>query len=946
MTPQRWQEITGIFHDALERDEAERDAFLEAACRHDPSLRSDVDSMLAAHRDAGSFGDKPLQLPAQDSKRLQPGTLINSFRIDALLGVGGMGEVYRATDTKLGRSVAIKVLPDSVAHDTERLGRLTREARVLASLNHPHIAAIYGIEEVGDMKALILELVEGATLADTINRRAFSVAEIVSIARQIAEALEAAHEKGVVHRDLKPGNIAITQNHLVKVLDFGLAKAVATGGMDLQHSTAELAATREGVIVGTAAYMSPEQARGLTVDKRTDIWAFGCVLYELLTRTRTFSGETTTDVFAAILEREPDWARLPSATPAHVTRVLKRMLRKDPAQRLRDIGDARIELMSADDVAAAPAPARVRLPVAVAIGAALGAAAVAVFLTWTGTSNRQNEESVSAPVFRQLTFRRGTIGMARFAADEKTIVYSAAWDGLLSQTYTGSIDAPEARSLDLPSGVLFAVSPKNELAIKLGCGEIVFGACQGTLATAPLGGGAPRALAKDVRFADWGPTGELAVVRERRDGDRLEFPAGRVVHEGGILLFPRVNADGRRIAVASAPPGSLEAIAGRGVADVGRTGRMSLLVIDHDGSKRTIPGTWPWITGIEWSPSGDELWFSELRGRVGYVHAITMDGRQRQLLRVPGTIRLHDVGRDGSLLIVQLAPRIVTMIKPPEQDYERPYSWFDGGLVTDLSADGRWVLFNESGEAVAGKQTIYLRPTDGSTLPVRLGEGFGIALSSDAASVLALLPGASGQQLAVVPTGPGEPVVLPRGDMASYSATYGSFFPGNRRILFHGARKGERLRAFIQDLPAGEPKPITPELDNVSYGVISPDGQWVVGSTREPDDIRHMLYPVNGADPKPIPGARGDEPPIQWSADGNELFVRTFRTADPGGRAATTVSRLSLRTGARSEWRTIRVADPAGGGFPTGVMVTPDLKTYTYNYAQVLMDLYLVTGVK
>ena len=466
------------------------------------------------------------------------------------------------------------------------------------------------------------------------------------------------------------------------------------------------------------------------------------------------------------------------------------------------------------------------------------------------------------------------------------------------------------------------------------------------MATAPLGGGAPRALAKDVRFADWSPTGELAVVRERREGDRLEFPAGRVVHEGGILLFPSVNAEGRRIAVASAPPGSTDVVSGR-VTDVGRTGRMSLLVIDRDGSKRTIPGTWPWITGIEWSPSGDELWFSELRGRVGYVHAITMDGRQRQLLRVPGSIRLNDVGRDGSLLIVQLAPRMVTMIKPPDQEFERPYSWFDFGLVSDLSADGRWVLFNESGEAVAGKQTIYLRPTDGSTLPVRLSEGYGMALSSDVASVLALLPGASGQQLAVVPTGPGEPVVLPRGGIASYSATYGSFFPGNRRILFHGARQGERLRAFIQDLPAGEPKPITPELDNVSYGVISPDGQWVVGSTREPDGIRHMLYPVNGGDPKPIPGSRPDEPPIQWSADGSELLVRTFLTADADGRPpGTTVYRLSLRTGARTLLRTIRVTDTAGGGFPTGVMVTPDGKTFTYNYAQVLMDLYLVTGVK
>ena len=236
MTPQRWQEIAGIFHAALERDEAERKAFLEAACRHDPSLRSDVDSMLAADRDAGSFGDRPVLQHAPDPKRLEPGTMIGAFRVDALIGAGGMGEVYRATDTKLGRAVAIKVLPDSVARDTERLARLTREARVLAALNHPHIAAIYGIEEAGDVRALILELVDGSTLADAINRRVLSVTETLSIARQIAEALEAAHEKGIVHRDLKPGNIAMTQDHVVKVLDFGLAKTVGTSGVDLQHS--------------------------------------------------------------------------------------------------------------------------------------------------------------------------------------------------------------------------------------------------------------------------------------------------------------------------------------------------------------------------------------------------------------------------------------------------------------------------------------------------------------------------------------------------------------------------------------------------------------------------------------------------------------------------------------------------------------------------------------
>ena len=323
-----------------------------------------------------------------------------------------------------------------------------------------------------------------------------------------------------------------------------------------------------------------------------------------------------------------------------------------------------------------------------------------------------------------------------------------------------------------------------------------------------------------------------------------------------------------------------------------------------------------------------------------------MDGRQRPLTRGAGSVRLHDVGRDGSLLLAEMTSRLVTMIKPPDQDVERPYSWFDAGLISELSPDGRWVLFTESGEAVGGKPTIYLRRTDGSAPPVRLGDGHGIALSSDAAWVLAVQSGPSGRQLAVIPTGAGEPVVLPRGDIETYDAFYGSFFPGDGRILFHARRRGEGLRAFIQDLPAGQPKAITPDLDNVSYGVISPDGQWVVGSTSGADSIRHMLYPVGGGDPRPIPGSRADEPPIQWSADGSELFVRTFLTVHPGRRFGTTVSRLSLRTGARSFWRTIQVTDAAGGGNPTGVMVTPDGKAFTYSYTETFHDLYLVTGLK
>jgi serine/threonine protein kinase len=277
--------------------------------------------------------------------RLEPGSRLGVFEIVGLLGAGGMGEVYRAHDPRLRRDVALKILPADVAADGERLARFEREAQVLAALNHPHIAAIYGIEDAGALRALVLELVEGRTLAERIRRGPLPLPEAVTVATQIADALDAAHERGIVHRDLKPANVKIAPDGSVKLLDFGLAKVFDTTPPSPTDATTEASmATRAGVVLGTAAYMSPEQARGLTTDKRTDVWAFGCVLYEMLTGRAAIAGETFTDTLARVLEREPDWNRLPSETPASIRRLLRRCLEKDPRRRLRDVGDAGLEL--------------------------------------------------------------------------------------------------------------------------------------------------------------------------------------------------------------------------------------------------------------------------------------------------------------------------------------------------------------------------------------------------------------------------------------------------------------------------------------------------------------------------------------------------------------------------------------------------------------------------
>jgi serine/threonine protein kinase len=351
MTPERWGQVEEIFHAALSRGESERVAFLVHACAGDLALRREVESLLARQGSTGGFLDGPAVAAAAETvseggASLVTGRRLGAYQVHERIGIGGMGEVYRARDTKLGRDVAIKILPKLFTSDPDRLARFEREARVLASLNHPHIGAIYGLEDADGVPALVLELVPGQTLNDRIAREPIPLNETLILARQIADALEAAHEKGIVHRDLKPANIKITPAGVVKVLDFGLAKAASdVAPVDLTQSpTITVGGTQEGVILGTAAYMSPEQARGRTADKRADVWAFGVVLYEMLTGRPAFEGESISDVLAKVIEREPDWTALPAPTPPRLIELLRRCVRKDPKMRLQAIGDARIQI--------------------------------------------------------------------------------------------------------------------------------------------------------------------------------------------------------------------------------------------------------------------------------------------------------------------------------------------------------------------------------------------------------------------------------------------------------------------------------------------------------------------------------------------------------------------------------------------------------------------------
>jgi Tol biopolymer transport system component len=568
MTPERWHQVTAIFHAARTRTAAERDQFLAEVCGDDASLRQDVDALLAGDAGAGSFGDTPLFAPAPV---LEPGALFGAYRIERLIGSGGMGRIYRARDTTLGRDVAIKVLPDGFLADPMRVERLQREARVLAALNHPNIATIYGLEEVNGVLGLVLELIDGPTLADRIARGPMPLGESLVIVQQIAEGLAAAHERGIVHRDVKPSNIALSHGGVVKVLDFGLAKTTAVEGLGGSgaHAPTPAPLTREGLIVGTVAYMSPEQARGQVVDRQTDVWAFGCVLFEMLTGRQPFGAETPTDALAAILEREPPWERLPSATPPSVHRLLRRCLAKDPKQRVRDLGDARLDLDEAG-VDPTPVPAlerrsrRVRL--ARLVAAALGVAVAVMFAAWYLRGRDLGETPDMRPIRFLVPDSREVVpqgGVPMLSPDGRRLAFVARRNGVPT-VWVRPLDSLESRALlDTENAFGFPTwSPDSRsIAIySLRYGMRMVDQMSGevrTLGRAKGGASYGSAWTPDGRLVGGSLFRGMFAVSVSGESPPSQVTQFDVAHGEGGHLFPTILPDGRHFLYLSEPSNTI-----------------------------------------------------------------------------------------------------------------------------------------------------------------------------------------------------------------------------------------------------------------------------------------------------------------------------------------------------------------------------------------------------
>ncbi len=855
---------------------------------------------------------------------LAAGSRLGPYEILSPLGAGGMGEVYKARDTKLNRFVAIKVLPESLARDPDALARFEREAHAVAALSHPNILSIHDFGTSDGVAYAVMELLEGETLRSRLESAAVPQRRAVEIAIAIARGLAAAHEKGIVHRDLKPENVFLTADNRVKILDFGLAKKVSSEREGTNAPTAA-AATEPGTVMGTVGYMSPEQVRGRDVDPRTDIFSFGAILYEMLSGRRAFRGDSHVETMNAILKEEPpellESGR--NVSPA-LDRIVRHCLEKNPESRFHSAGDVAFDLEALSTASSGPASGREGSLRRISGSRWKALAALAVtalaFLAagiWLGG---RSARSAGPARFTAITHDRGIVHAARFSPDGRTIAYGAAWSGETYHVYLARTDTPESTPLAVPDATVLSVSSKGELAIALGYRQTGWMGL-GQLARVPLLGGTPRPVVDDVVSADWAPDGEgIAVARRVGPHYRLEYPIGKVLYEtGGWISHIRFSRDGTRIAFANHA--------------VLQDDRGTVDVVDLRGNRAVLTGEWSGVQGVCWSPKGDEIWFAADPGEGGRsLFAVTPGRKQRPLFGIPGSVFLLDVAADGRVLLTRDDRSIQTIVYLPGDEKGRDLSWLGYSFGQDFSADDRLLLTTYVGEGSGSNYTTYLRPTDGSPA-ARLGEGGGLAISPDGKWVADIVYTPS-PRIVLYPAGAGESRSIAV-DLPVESGTWIS----NDSLLLVGAAAGHGRRAYRLDIAAGKLAPLTAEGVNPigPYLPLTPDGRAI--ALQGPDG-RLGLYPLAGGAPTPVAGWHDGDKPVRFAADGRTLYV-----VDEG--LPTRIEQLDASSGARRLWRQFDPSDPAGlqSTFEP-VVISRDGRAVACNYSRRLSTLFLGEGIR
>ena len=854
-----------------------------------------------------------------------------------------MGEVYRARDPRLDRDVAIKVLPTAFAQDPDRLARFEREGKAVAALSHPNILAIFDVGAESGHAYAVMELLEGESLRERLNQGPLSVRKATDYAIQIARGLAAAHDKGLVHRDLKPDNVYLLRDGRVKILDFGLARTIdAESGIAGATGEATVFGRRTdaGTVMGTVGYMAPEQVRGQAVDGRADLFALGTVLYEMLTGRRAFERDTGADTMMAILKEEPpDVDTTHGHIPPALDRIVRHCLEKNVVERFqsaRDVafalealsGSSPMPAVAAEPGSAAPAPASRRGLVGVIAALLIVAAGIAGGFAGRATAPRAERP----PRFTMKTFEPQTIIVARFMPDGKGMVFSSARSGNAVRLYNIQEGLAEARAFGPPDTHLLSISSKGELAVLTGARSIAQRLFQGTLARMSIDG-SPRPWMENVREADWSPDGTtLAIVHDQNSKDRLEYPIGTVLYEtAGYVSDLRVSPDGNRVAFMDH--------------QTRWDDRGWVKVVDRDKNVTTLAGEFWGEESLAWSADGRTVFFAANDRQTGdeghpgelsyQIHSVGVaePGDAVSALTSPGDFFIHDVAPDGRWLTTREDIRLGVGAHLDGDKTDRDLTWLNQSWTPQLSRDGTRLLF---GDGTAGKNYgVVWRPTDGSPI-VRLGEGNPIEWSPDEAWVLALV--FSPPQLVIYPMGAGDPVRPKRGVIADYQNAF--WFPDGKSLLVVGNEAGKPSRMFRQEIPAGEPKPIFEE--GVVAAAITPDGQTVLGFDRE---RKWRWYPVDGSASRVALGMtdqdRADRYLVAgWGADGKEVFLRT------GSDVPARIDRLDIMTGKRSLLAEVGPDDRTGLFSLTPLSVTKNGGQYAYAYAKRLSTLFVVTPTR
>jgi len=852
---------------------------------------------------------------------LTSGARLGPYEIQSRLGEGGMGEVYRARDTRLGRDVAIKVLPASFSADPDRLQRFAQESRAAAALNHPSILSIYDIGDDRGMPYVVSELLEGESLRERLRTGAIPTRKAIDYARQIANGLAAAHDRGIVHRDLKPENLFLTNDGRAKILDFGLAKFTQAATASSDEAPTMQVATEVGTVLGTAGYMSPEQVRGKLADARSDIFSFGAILYEMLSGKRAFHGDSGADTMSAILKEDPpDLSETNRNISPALEGIVRHCLEKNPAERFQSARDVAFNLEALTDISSS-AHGGFR-PLAEPKSSSrwlrwlVGGLMVAALWTagyWYG----RRKPLASSPIFHEVTFRNGTIWEARFAPDGQTIVYSAAWDGQPQEVFSTRFDSSDSRSMGLPPAQVLAVSSKGELAISVRLSDFTAFSASGTLARVPLAGGAPREVVDKVTWADWTPDGQsLAVVRDvGNQQSRLEFPPAKEIYSpNGWVSHVRFSPNGEFLAIAD------HILAG----DDGR-----IVILDTLGNRKTYSSFYSSVEGLAWAPSGREVWFSAVpAGAARSIYALDLSGKQRLIYRSPSGLTLRDISRSGLVLLTADKARMSISALPPGESHERSLSWFDWSLVTDMSADGKTIVFSETGEAVGANYSVFLRQTDGSPA-VRLGEGSFGSLSPDRQWVLTAV--GSPFKMVLLPTGAGEARQLLDEKSGVVEAAW---VPDGKSIVYSAGQPGHGVQTYSLDVARGTPHPLTPE--GTAGATVTPDGKYLLAL----DTQRSLwLYPIAGGEPRKLAIVLLPNEYVLKFLDANSLLLGTRRIP-------LDVTRVDITTRRRELWKQIVPADSAGVQSIALIRFSADGKSYAYTISRILSDLYVVDQLK